>query len=260
MYFTRENENYITICKVRFVAKIRTVSETKREFHVHHHRPINSIYRRFVEELMVEMHLFTVNVDFRYDPIFALGVVTSFDRFMQGYRPEEDKSSIFNAVCRSVAADPHQYRQNAQDILASSQAIAASDLMEKVANLTPESAGDNYFLQTLVNIYQNSNFKYSRLFAIGLYTILNTVDPDALKEEEKRNQVLAQLSEALNLSSEKLQKDLELYRNNLDKADQLLKVLDEAMEAERKKREKKAQAAISVDAPTETTPEVPADS
>ena len=141
-----------------------------------------------------------------------------------------------------------------------SQAIAASDLMEKVANLTPESAGDNYFLQTLVNIYQNSNFKYSRLFAIGLYTILNTVDPDALKEEEKRNQVLAQLSEALNLSSEKLQKDLELYRNNLDKADQLLKVLDEAMEAERKKREKKAQAAISVDVPTETTPEVPADS
>jgi photosystem II biogenesis protein Psp29 len=213
-----------------------------------------------VEELMVEMHLFTVNVDFRYDPIFALGVVTSFDRFMQGYRPEEDKSSVFNAVCRSVSAESHHYRQNAQDILASSQAIAVSELMNKVTNLTPESAGDNYFLQTLVSIQQNSNFKYSRLFAIGLYTILNTVDPDALKEEEKRNQVLAQLSGALNLSSEKLQKDLELYRNNLDKADQLLKVLDEAMEAERKKREKKAQAAISVDTPTETTPEVPADS
>jgi hypothetical protein len=98
------------------------------------------------------------------------------------------------------------------------------------------------------------------LFAIGLYTILNTVDPDALKEEEKRNQVLAQVSGVLNLSSDKLQKDLELYRNNLDKADQLLKVLDEAMEAERKKREKKAQAAISVDTPTETIPEVPADS
>ena len=242
------------------MAKIRTVSETKREFHVHHNHPINSIYRRFVEELMVEMHLLSVNIDFRYDPIYALGVVTSFERFMQGYRPEEEKSSIFNAVCRAVGADTHEYRQNAQDVLASGQAIAASDLVNKITELTAESAGDNYFLQTLVNIHQNSSFKYSRPFAIGLYTILSTVDPDALKEEEKRNQILLKLSEALNLSSEKLQKDLDLYRSNLDKADQLLKVLDETMEAERKKREKKAQAASIVNPVPEATPETTADS
>ncbi len=260
MVFTRENENNVTICKVEFVAKIRTVSETKREFHVHHNRPINSIYRRFVEELMVEMHLLNVNADFRYDPIYALGVVTSFERFMQGYRPEDEKSSIFNAICLSVGVDPQQYHQNAQDVLLASQAIAASDLTSKITELTAESSVDNYFLQTLINIHQNPNFKYNRPFAIGLYTILNTVDPDVIKEEEKRNQVLSQLSEALNLSSEKLQKDLDLYRNNLDKADQLLKVLDETMEAERKKREKKAQAALSVDTPTEKALEAPADS
>jgi photosystem II biogenesis protein Psp29 len=242
------------------VAKIRTVSETKREFHVHHNRPINSIYRRFVEELMVEMHLLSVNADFRYDPIYALGIVTSFDRFMQGYRPEEEKSSIFNAICQSVGVDTQQYRQNAQDVLAASQAIASSDLVNKITDLTAESAGDNYFLQTLVNVHQNPNFKYNRPFAIGLYTILNTVDPDVIKEEEKRNQVLTQLSDALNLSSEKLQKDLDLYRNNLEKADQLLKVLDETMEAERKKREKKAQAALNVETPTEPAVETPSDS
>ncbi|HAX86545.1 MAG TPA: photosystem II biogenesis protein Psp29, partial [Cyanobacteria bacterium UBA11370] len=63
---------------------VRTVSDTKRDFYNCHTRPINSIYRRVVEELMVEMHLLSVNVDFRYDPIYALGVVTSFNRFMQG--------------------------------------------------------------------------------------------------------------------------------------------------------------------------------
>jgi len=240
------------------VAKIRTVSETKREFHLHHNRPINSIYRRFVEELMVEMHLLNVNADFRYDPIYALGVVTSFEQFMQGYRPEEDKNSIFNAICRSVGVDTQQYRQNAQDVLAASQAIAPAELVDKITKLTAESVGDNYFLQTLEKVHQSANFKYNRPFAIGLYTILNTIDPDVIKEEEKRNQVLSQLSEALNLSGEKLLKDLDLYRNNLDKADQLLKVLGETMEAERKKREKKAQAALAVDSPT--APETPADS
>ncbi len=72
------------------VSTVRTVSDTKRAFYTLHTRPINSIYRRVVEEMMVEMHLLSVNADFRYDPIYALGVVTTFDRFMLGYRPDTD--------------------------------------------------------------------------------------------------------------------------------------------------------------------------
>ncbi len=234
------------------MVNIRTVSETKREFHIHHHRPINSIYRRFVEELMIEMHLLMVNGDFRYDPIYALGVMTSFEQFMQGYRPETDKESILNAICKAVGADFQQYKQNASDVLAAAQTIEISDLLSKITAITPESAGDNYFLQTLAHIKQNPNFKYSRLFAIGLYTILSILDPELTKDEEKRNQVLSQVADALNLSSEKVQKDLDLYRSNLEKADQFLKVLDEAIEAERKKREKQAQSTNNVASTAET--------
>ena len=50
---------------------------------------------------MVEIHLLRVNQDFRYDPIFALGVVNTFDRFMEGYEPATDRDSIFNALCRA---------------------------------------------------------------------------------------------------------------------------------------------------------------
>ena len=66
----------------------RTLSDTKRSFYTLHTRPINSIYRQVVEEMLVEMHLLSVNADFHYEPIYALGVVNSFDRFMQGYQPE----------------------------------------------------------------------------------------------------------------------------------------------------------------------------
>jgi len=39
------------------VNNVRTVSDTKRAFYTLHTRPINTIYRRVVEELIVEMHL-----------------------------------------------------------------------------------------------------------------------------------------------------------------------------------------------------------
>lgn len=74
------------------MSNVRTVSDTKRSFYNDHTRPINSIYRRVVDELMVEMHLHSVNADYRYEPLYALGVVTTFDRFMQSYRPESDKT------------------------------------------------------------------------------------------------------------------------------------------------------------------------
>jgi uncharacterized membrane protein len=52
---------------------------------------------------------------------------------------------------------------------------------------------------------------------------------------------LQKFSEILHLSSEKLQKDLDVYRGNLDKMDQLLKVIEDALEAEKKKRQQKEQ-------------------
>ncbi|MFM8003381.1 MAG: photosystem II biogenesis protein Psp29, partial [Dolichospermum sp.] len=61
-----ENGN-TSLLKILFVNNVRTVSDTKKTFYTLHTRPINTIYRRVVEELMVEMHLLSVNVDFSYD-------------------------------------------------------------------------------------------------------------------------------------------------------------------------------------------------
>ena len=130
------------------VSTVRTVSDTKRAFYTLHTRPINSIYRRVVEEMMVEMHLLSVNADFRYDPIYALGVVTTFDRFMLGYRPDTDLTSIFNALCQSLQADPQKYRQDAEQVRSQIGNTNASDFLSKVKQL-PDSAGGNSLLEWL---------------------------------------------------------------------------------------------------------------
>jgi photosystem II biogenesis protein Psp29 len=97
---------------------------------------------------------------------------------------------------------------------------------------------------TLGSIASNPKFKYSRLFGIGLFTILEQAAPDLLKDEKKREAAIVQIGEALHLPTDKVQKDLDTYRSNLDKLVQMEAVMGDLAEAERKKREKRAQEKI----------------
>ena len=221
------------------VNNVRTVSDTKRTFYNLHTRPLNTIYRRVVEELMVEMHLLSVNEDFRYDPIYALGVVTTFDCFMQGYQPEADKQSIFDALCRSVENDPQKYKHDAEWLKGWAKNRSAKELAESISPETDFSkAGD--LASTLQAIANNPKFKYSRLFAIGLFALVETADPEFVKDTKQVTETLAKISSGLRLPTDKLQKDLELYRSNLEKMAQARLIMEDTVQAERKKREKRA--------------------
>jgi photosystem II biogenesis protein Psp29 len=221
------------------VNNVRTVSDTKRAFYTLHTRPINSIYRRVVEELMVEMHLLSVNVDFQYDPIYALGVVTTFERFMQGYRPEADKDAIFDALCQAVGYEAQQYRQDAKRLEELTSHRSAEAIITDM--IQSSSFGEGSDLQKYLHaIANNPKFKYSRLFAAGLYTLLETADPDSVKDAKQLGETLTQIGTALNLPADKLQKDLELYRSNLEKMVQVRLLVEDTIKAERKKREQRA--------------------
>ncbi len=232
---------------------IRTVSDTKRAFYSIHTRPINSVYRRVVEELMVEMHLLSVNVDFQYDPIYALGVVTSFDRFMQGYLPETDRGSIFNALIGALQEDPQRYRAEAERLQGFAQTLSLKDILSWVEGAS-DSEGGNDLQSCFHQIAINPKYKYNRLFAIGLFTLIEQADPQSLEDKEATEKSLAQLASGLNVPLDKLQKDLELYRSNLEKLMQARTVMEELTQAERKRREQRA-AKLSVSPTPETTPE-----
>lgn len=234
------------------VDQVRTVSDTKRNFYANHTRPINSVYRRLVEELMVEMHLLSVNANFRYNPIYALGVVTAFDRFIQGYRPESDIVSIFSALCGAVGADPQKYRQDAEAL----RAIAADLSVEQLTSwnsslMSQDGAGALY--ECLKEIAFDDKFKYSRLFAIGLYSLLEQGNAEVVKQEKERDRVLKELSESLSVSFDKVQKDLDLYRSNLEKMEQVQAILKDTLEADRKKRQEQ----LLAKEPAEDSSELP---
>jgi len=199
------------------------------------------------------MHLLTVNVDYVYSPIYALGVVTAYDRFMNGYRPEADQASIFTALCKSVECDGSTLRQDSDRLLASLSGLTWENLT--AIDLTGNLTGDLQL--ALATVSNNPKFKYSRLFAIGLYTLLEKIDPEKVKNIEALNGALAKVSETLNLSADKVQKDLELYRSNLEKIVTAQGVMADILAADRKKREQREQEKAAKAEATKAESEAP---
>jgi tRNA G10 N-methylase Trm11 len=103
-------------------------------------------------------------------------------------------------------------------------------------------------LKTIAN---KENFKYSRLLGVGLYALLEISDPDDIADSTKREEVIKLVGETLKFGSDRLLKDIDLYRSNLDKIEQARQMIADMVEAERKKRAQKETASISA-ASTET--------
>lgn len=201
------------------------------------------------------MHLLSVNVDFSYNPIYALGVVTSFERFMEGYKPERDKEPIFNALCQAVEEAPQRYRQDAERVEELAKGLPTKELIAWMSGATQEyGAGD--LQEQIQAIANNPSFKYSRLFAIGLFTLLELTDSNLVKDEKQRVEAIKQVSTALHVSEDKLNKDLELYRANLEKMAQALITMADMLSADRKKRQQRHQeqgAAVAPPSSNEST-------
>lgn len=219
---------------------VRTVSDTKRAFYSTHTRPINAIYRRVVEELMVEMHLLLVNTDFDYDAIYALGVVSVFDRFMAGYEPDRDQQSIYSALIQAIQGDPDQYRRDAEEVLTAAKTVPSVEAFKSLLEDAKTGSGDS-LKGNLNKVITNPKFKYSRLFSTGLYNVVETIDADILADKEKRETLLKELAKTLGFNDELLIKDIELYRGNLEKMAQAQEVMKDMVEAEKKKQAKREQ-------------------
>jgi photosystem II biogenesis protein Psp29 len=205
-----------------------------------------------VEELIVEMHLLLVNDDFNYDSIYALGVVSSFDRFMANYRPEEDKAPIFSALCQAVDSSVEKYRQDASAIKTVGDQLG-EDALEKLVSMTIGDATDA-LSQNIKAVSNNPKFKYSRLFGIGLFTLIEGAAPKKLDTEEGRKESIEKLSSALRLPTDKLGKDLDSYRSNLSKLVQMEAAMADVLEAGRKKREQREQEKAAKQSDKSETP------
>ncbi|XP_042063230.1 protein THYLAKOID FORMATION1, chloroplastic-like [Salvia splendens] len=211
---------------------VPTVSQTKLNFLKAYKRPIPSIYNTVLQELIVQQHLTKYKKSFRYDPVFALGFVTVYDRLMEGYPSDEDRQAIFEAYVRALNDDPTQFRADAQKVEEWAKTQSPSSLVEFASR-------DGEIEGILKDIAERAGtkggFSYSRFFAVGLFRLLelsNATEPN----------VLDKLCAGLNVNKKSVDRDLDVYRNLLSKLVQAKELLKEYTEREKKKTEERAAA------------------
>ena len=223
---------YYRLCNP--VNAVRTVAETKAAFQKGYQRPINSVYRRFVEEFLTELHLVTVNNRFAYNPFFALGVVEVFRQFMQGYTPETEPDKILAAACQALQLKPTVIQQDARKLV---ELLESSDPDRALGVLRLQNTADDIGGLTgiLAKIRDDSAFHYSRTFLLGLFIAFEKV-AGSLGDADRRKDVFVELTQTLNLSKERVEKDLDLYRSNIDKLAQAQAVVRDLAEASRRQK------------------------
>ena len=91
-----------------------TVADSKRAFHTAFPHVIAPLYRRLVDELLVELHLLSHQQGFQADGLFAVGLTQVFDSFSQGYRPEQQREPLFNALCAANGFEGPALRTQAE--------------------------------------------------------------------------------------------------------------------------------------------------
>jgi photosystem II biogenesis protein Psp29 len=218
------------------VSATLTVSDSKRAFHSAFPHVIAPLYRRMVDELLVELHLLSRQRGFQSDPLFASGLIQVFDGFSRGYRPEEHRAPLLAALCSASGFDATELRRQRDGAVAAIGHHSVTEVNQWVAQ---QGAGAPEPLASALANIRRPDFHYSRLMGVGLLSLLEQAQGADGMEPASLRQSAHELGEAMGLLRDRLDKDLSLYAANLEKLAQAVELMEETLAAERRKRERR---------------------
>ena len=188
-----------------------TISDSKADFHKEFPFVIPPIYRKLVDELIVELHLLSHQKNFKQDSIFAIGLIEIFSKFTYGYKPSEHINKLFNAICNCNNFNPVDINIYAEEL-------------KKVSSISKDDLSE--FINKLSNNNKDMDY-YSRINAIGIYKIVSELSYcNGLKEEELQKEI-NKISQLLGYQFARVDKDISLYKSNIEKMKQALEIISQ---------------------------------
>ncbi len=187
-----------------------TITDSKSDFYKEFPYVIPPIYRKLADELLVELHLLSHQNNFRITPVFSIGLRELFSEFTSGYKPNNHIPLLFNAICNCNGFKADEISLKAEEVLSKLKSIKLEDLYKNIDSLDDNKTDDKY---------------YSRLNAIGLYKVIKVL-PDCEKFEIKElDSGIRKLAELIGYPIERVEKDISLYRSNIEKMSQALEII-----------------------------------
>ncbi len=176
---------------------------------------IPDIFRKVVDEMLVELHLLNHKKEFKPDHLFSIGLIKAFDDLTNGYKPREHLEILFNAICNCNGVDPTKIQSYSKKGLEQLKGIK----LEEIKNIKSIS-------ELNIDLLNETGIIYSRISLIGLYNVVCKIEQeDPSKEVDSNDTITITLAKLLGFQEDRVEKDLSVYISSVDKIKQSLELI-----------------------------------
>ena len=194
-----------------------TVSDSKKLFHEKFPYVIPGLYKRIVDEMLVELNLLNHQNDFTQDFLFCVGLTETFKELTKGYKPEKHLDLLFESLCSSTNFKAKEIQEISQE----SQKKFKDKSSKEISKLLKEKS--------------NSKLYPSRILNLGMYILISNSQDFKEKNESEINKFIFDILENLNLSPNKAEKDIGIYKSSISKMEQAKELIEELKIKDKKK-------------------------
>ena len=194
-----------------------TVSDSKKLFYEQFPYVIPGLYKRIVDEMLVELNLLNHQNEFKQDDLFCVGLTETFKELMKGYKPEKHLDLLFESICSSTNFVANEIKEISQK----SQKEFKDKSSKDILNLLKEKS--------------NPKLYPSRLLNLGIYIIISNSEDIKEKNGSETDKIISDIFDKLNLSSNKAEKDIGIYKSSISKMEQAKELIEELRIKDKKK-------------------------
>ena len=194
-----------------------TVSDSKKLFHEQFPYVIPGLYKKIVDEMLVELNLLNHQNEFTQDYLFCVGLTATFKELMKGYKPEKHLDLLFESLCSSTNFEAKEIKE--------------------ISQKSQKEFKDKTFKDVLKLFIEKSNTKHypSRILNLGIYTLISNSQDLKEKNESDTNKITYDIFEKLSLSANKAEKDIGLYKSSISKMEKAKELIEELRTKDKKK-------------------------
>ncbi|MBO8231808.1 photosystem II biogenesis protein Psp29 [Prochlorococcus marinus str. MU1402] len=194
-----------------------TVSDSKKLFHEQFPYIIPALYKRIVDEILVELNLLNHQSEFSQDYLFCIGLTETFKELLKGYEPEKHLDLLFDSLCSSSNFEGKKIKEISQK----SQLEFKDKSSEEILKLLKEK--------------YDTKLYPSRILILGMYILISESHDLKGKNETEINKAIINIFESLNLPTNKVEKDIGIYKSSISKLKQAKELIEELRLKDKKK-------------------------
>jgi len=197
-----------------------TVSDSKKLFHEQFPYVIPGLYKRIVDEMLVELNLLSHQNEFKQDYLFCVGLTETFKELIKGYKPEKHLDLLFESLCSSTNFEAKEINEISKKSQKEFKDKTSKDILKLLIEKT------------------NSKLYPSRILNLGIYILISNSQDLKEKNESEINKMISDIFEKLNLSANKAEKDIGIYKSSISKMEQAKELIEELRIKDKKKNQK----------------------